>query len=33
MIDRLLGSPWAVVILLGLVCAALWAVDRWDRKA
>ena len=33
MIDRLLGSPASVVILLGLVCAALWAVDRWDRHA
>lgn len=33
MIDRLLGSPTSVVILLGLLCAAMWALDRWDRNA
>jgi hypothetical protein len=31
-LDRLLGSPTSVVILLGLLCAVMWALDRWDRK-
>lgn len=33
MIDRLLGSPVSVVILLGLLCAVMAIIDRWDRNA
>lgn len=32
MIDRLLGSPWAVVALLALVVLALFVVGRWDQR-
>lgn len=33
MIDRLLGSPTSVVILLGLLVLVMAAIDRWDRNA
>lgn len=33
MIDRLLGSPTSVVILLGLLVPVMAAIDRWDRNA
>lgn len=32
LVDRVLGSPAAVVILLGVLCAVMWAIECWDER-
>jgi hypothetical protein len=31
--DRILGSPFVVALLLAGVVALLWLIDAWDRRA